>query len=113
MLYAKYNIILSLSLLIKYIKNYIYTYILDVSSLYTSIDIDEGLTIVQEELKKTYQSKPRPKTLLCLLDKGLILSNFTFNGEHYIQIQGTATGTGVAPNFANVNLGRLEYKFVY
>ena len=46
------NIILSLSLLIKYIKNYIYTYILDVSSLYTSIDIDEGLTIVQEELEK-------------------------------------------------------------
>ena len=83
------------------------------SSLYTNIDIDEGLTIVQEELEKTYQSKPRAKTLPCLLDKVLILSNFTFNGKQYIQIQGTATGTGVAPNFANVNLGRLEYKFVY
>ena len=40
---------------------------LDVSSLYTNIDIDEGLSIVEEELEKANQIRPTPKTLLCLL----------------------------------------------
>ena len=86
---------------------------LDVSSLYTNIDIDEGLTIVEEELEKANQSRPTPNTLSCLLEKVLKLNNFIFNGEHYIQIKGTAMGTRVAPNFANVYMGRLEDKFVY
>ena len=80
------------------------------SSLYTNIDIDEGLTIVEEELEKANQSSPTPKTLSCLLEKVLKLNNFTL---HYIQIKGTAMGTRVAPNFANVYMGRLEDKFVY
>ena len=50
---------------------------LDVSSLYTNIDTDEGLTIVEEELGKTNQNKPSPKTLSCLLEKVLKLNNFT------------------------------------
>ena len=83
------------------------------SSLYTNIDIDQGLTIFEEELEKANQSRPTPTTLSCLLEKVLKLNNFTFNGEHYIQIKGTAMGTRVAPNFANVYMGRLEHKFVY
>ena len=82
---------------------------LGVSSLYTNVDIDEGLTIVEEELEKTNQSRPMPKTLSCLLEKVLKLNNFTLNGEHYKQIKGTAMGT----NFANVYMGRLEDKFIY
>ena len=35
---------------------------LDVSSLYTNIDTNEGLTIVEEELGKTNQNKPSSKT---------------------------------------------------
>ncbi|CAH3193840.1 unnamed protein product, partial [Porites evermanni] len=66
-----------------------YLVTLDVSSLYTNIDIDEGLTVV------------------------LRLNNFTFNDEHFIQIKGTAMGTRVAPNFANVYMGRFEENFVY
>ena len=78
------------------------------SSLYTNIDIDEGLTIVEEELEKPNQSRPTLKTLSCLLEKVLKL-----NREQYIQIKGIAMGTRVAPNFANVYMGRLEDKFVY
>ena len=63
-------------------KSYLAT--LDVSSLYTNIDTDEGLTIVEEELGKTNQNKPSPKTLSCLLEKVLKLNNFTFANEHYI-----------------------------
>ena len=86
---------------------------LDVSSLYTNIGIDEGLTIVEEELGKANQSKPTPKTLSCFLEKVLKLNNFTFNGEHYFQVKRTAIGTRVAPNLANVYMERLEDKFVY
>ena len=90
-----------------------YLVTLDVSSLYTNIDIDEGLTVVQEELTKTNLVKPSAKTLTCLLEKVLRLNNFTFNDEHFIQIKGTAMGTRVAPNFAHVYMGRFEENFVY
>ena len=63
---------------------------LDVSSLYTNIDIDERLTIVEEELGKTNQNEPSSKTLSSLLEKVLKLNNFAFGNEHYIQIKGTA-----------------------
>ena len=83
------------------------------SSLYTNIDIDERLTVVEEQLEKANQDRPTLKTLSCLLEEVLQLNNFTFNGEHYIQIKGTAMGTRMTPNFANVYMGRLEDKFVY
>ena len=68
---------------------------------------------MEEELGETIQNKPSSKTLSCLLEKVLKLNNFTFGNEHYIQIKGTAMGTRVAPNFANVYMGRLEERFVY
>ena len=86
---------------------------LDVSSLYTNIDTDEGLAIVEEELEKTGRNRPSTKTLTCLLEKVLKLNNFTFNDENFIQVKGTAMGTRAAPNFANIYMGRLEDKFVY
>ena len=90
-----------------------YLVTLDVSSLYTNIDIDERLTVVQEELIKTNRVKPSPQTLTCLLERVLRLNNFTFNDEHFIQIKGTAMGTRFAPNFANVYMVRFEENFVY
>ena len=86
---------------------------LDVSSLYTNIDTDEGLTIVEEELENAGQNQPSAKTLTCLLGKVLKLNNFTLNQENFIQVKGTAMGTRAAPNVANVYMGRLEEKFVY
>ena len=62
---------------------------------------------------KTDRVKPSPQTLTCLLEKVLRSNNFTFNDEHFIEIKGTAMGTRVAPNFANVYMGRFEENFVY
>ena len=36
--------------------------------------------------------------------------NFTFNDDHYLQVGGTAMGTGVAPNYANLFMDRFETK---
>ena len=86
---------------------------LDVSSLHTNIDTNEGLTIVEEEFEKAVWNNPSAKTVASLLEKVLKLNNFTFNLEHFIQVKGTAMGTRAAPNSANVYMGRLEDTFVY
>ena len=86
---------------------------LDVSSLSTNIDTDNGLAIIEEELTKTAQTQPSAKTLTCLLEKVLKLNNFTFDNHNFILVKGTAMGTGAAPNFANVYMGRFEDTFVY
>jgi peptide-methionine (R)-S-oxide reductase len=35
-------------------------------------------------------------------------NNFTFNGNHYLQINGTAMGTKMAPSYANIFMGKFE-----
>ena len=77
---------------------------LDVSSLYTNIDTDDGLAIIEEERAKTGQIQPSAKTLTCLLKKVLQLNNFTFDNHNFIQVKGTAMGT---------SYGRFEDTFVY
>ena len=86
---------------------------LDVSSLYTNIDTDDGLAIIEEELAKTGQIQPSGKNLTCLLGKVLKLNNFTFDNHNFIQVKGTVMGTRAAPNLANVYMGWFEDKFVY
>jgi hypothetical protein len=34
--------------------------------------------------------------------------NHTFNGDHYLQINGTAMGTKMAPSYANTFMGKFE-----
>ena len=33
---------------------------------------------------------------------------FEFNGDHYLQIGGTAMGTALAPNYANIFMDKFE-----
>ena len=86
---------------------------LDVSSLYTNIDADDGLAIIEEEPTKTGQTQPSAKTLTCHLEKVLKLNNFAFDNHNFIQVKGTAMGTRAATNFANVYMGQFEDTFVY
>lgn len=61
-------------------------------------------------LRKNWRKQSRADQRLklpCFLEKVLKLNNFTFNGEHYIQIKETAMWTSMAPSFANVYMGRL------
>ena len=85
----------------------------DVSSPYINIDTDVGLEVIEQELNKTRQNKPSPKTLTAILEKVLKMNNFTFRDENILQVKGTAVGTRVAPNFANVYMGHFEEIYVY
>lgn len=86
---------------------------MDVSSLYTNIDNSEGIRAAREALNKAKQHRPTPEALCKLLEKVLSLNNFTFNEEHFLQIKGTAMGTRVAPNYANIFMGKFEETYVY
>ena len=86
---------------------------MDVTSLNTNIPNHEGLTEValvltrhKPKYRLTYQS-------LCTLLRLVLLSNnFTFDGEHYLQIGGTVMGTRVAQSLANIFMGELETKML-
>eukprot|EP00105_Crassostrea_gigas_P005310 XP_011418863.1 PREDICTED: uncharacterized protein LOC105322042 [Crassostrea gigas] len=81
---------------------------MDVTSLYTNIPHDEGIEACREVWDSRAIQQPSTESLLKLLEHVLKLNNFMFNGEHYIQISGTAMGTKMAPSYANIFMGRLE-----
>ena len=69
---------------------------LDVAALYPSIPIDLGLESARKTFDQTRPGKnvkPSNKTLMKFLEAVLRKNNFTFNGNHYIQVSGTAIGT--------------------
>jgi hypothetical protein len=82
----------------------------DIKSLYTLIPNEEGVKNVVKEMSG--KTKLQPKALDTLLK--LVLQNNIFkHGEnHYIQENGTAMGTIMAPTYANVYLKSKEEKTI-
>ena len=83
---------------------------LDVSSLYTNIPNQEGLIAVADHLRKDPDKRKMGPHILNLLKLVLHSMSFSFNGDHYLQIGGTAMGTATAPNYANLFMDRFETK---
>ena len=86
---------------------------LDVSSLYTNIPLEESLEIMEKEFfPKTNCSIPTTY-LVRMLELILKCNNFTFNRKHFLQVNGTAMGTRVAPTYANLFMAHFEETYVY
>ena len=85
---------------------------LDVSSLYTNIPYDEGISACSRALETCPFPDPPTSYLLKRMEQILTLNCFEFNNEHYLQIQGTAMRTRMAPSYANLFMGDLEEKMV-
>ena len=83
---------------------------LDVASLYTNIPHNDGIQACSDFLDK--RVNPTIKTTrLCDLIRMILTNNtFTFDGQHYRQINGTAMGTKMAPSYANLFMGNFEQK---
>ena len=83
---------------------------LDVASLYTNIPHNDGIQACSDFLDK--RVNPTIKTTkLCDLIRMILTNNtFTFNGQHYRQINGTAMGTKMVPSYANLFMGNFEQK---
>ena len=84
---------------------------LDVTSLYTNIPQRLGIKSI-----RTVGSALDPSTdYTTVADLAqLVLENniFKFNGDHYIQTQGTAMGTRMAPAYANIFMYTIEEKII-
>ena len=81
---------------------------MDVTSLYTNIPHDEGIAACKEVWDAREVQIPSTESLTKLLEHVLKFNNFMFNGEHYLQVSGTAMGTKMAPSYANIFMGNLE-----
>ena len=91
-----------------------YLVTLDVSSLYTNIDNEEGVKAIEENpsIRKKYTTEIIQ--MICkLMSLVLTLNNYIFNGQNYQQVKGTAMGTRAAPNYANLYMGQFEEKHIY
>ena len=85
---------------------------LDVSSLYTNIPHEEGITACEEALNLRESLIP-PTADVCQLIRFILSMNaFNFNNKYYLQIHGTAMGTRMAPSYANLFMGKLEREFL-
>ena len=84
------------------------------TGLYTNIPHKEGIDAIKYFLhNKRRDINPPNHRLLEMLELVLKCNNFTFNGDHYLQINGTAMGTKVAPTYANLFMDHLESKHIY
>lgn len=81
---------------------------MDVDSLYTNIDIKEGIQAIKNAFSKHPDKKRPDKELLQLLEINLTRNDFEFNGEFYLQIKGTAMGKKFAPAYANIYMAEWE-----
>ena len=79
---------------------------LDVWSLYTNIRHNEGTCAWGQFLRiSSHVTFPTGSDLIRMI---LAENNFSFNDNHYLQIQRTAMGTKMAPSYANLFLGCFE-----
>ena len=85
---------------------------IDVSSLYTNIPHAEGIEACRTHLLSRTLEDPPTRFVLTLIRFILTLNYFEFNGRLYHQVSGTAMGTKMAPNYANLFMGELEKKLI-
>ena len=85
---------------------------MDVTSLYTNIAQEEGITTVCEAYEEFYEDNPPIPSRYLREMPSLILqeNSFQFNGKDYLQTQGTAMGTKTAVAFANIFMAKIEKK---
>ena len=66
----------------------------DVTALYTNMDIERTLAVTRRALISHPQPDRPDEHILTLLELTLRNNDFTFNGQFYLQICGTAMGMG-------------------
>ena len=82
---------------------------IDVTSLYTNIPLKQGIDIFAAFLD-TREDKSVPTSfLITLLTLVLTCNIFVFDSKYYLQRIGTAMGTRVAPTFACLFMGAIEF----
>ena len=84
----------------------------DVNSLYTNIPHDEGIEACRLFLETRPLLHPPTVYLTKMMELILKQNNFTFNNEHYLQVNGMAVGTRMAPSYANLFMASVEVQLL-
>jgi len=82
----------------------------DVSALYTNMHIDRTLQVTKNALARHPDPQRPDAYILRLLEITLSNNDFTFNGEFFLQICGTAMGKSYAPGLADLYLEEFDEK---
>lgn len=85
-----------------------FLFTMDIDSLYTNINISEGIQAVKNIFIKYPDSKRPERELLELLNINLTRNDFEFNNKFFLQIKGTAMGKKFAPAYANIFMAEWE-----
>jgi hypothetical protein len=85
---------------------------MDVTSLYTNIPHDDGIAACRTIWEQRTVQEPPTECLVEILTLVLKNNNFTFDGNHYLQINGTAMCTNMAPSYATICMGDLEERLL-
>jgi hypothetical protein len=80
----------------------------DIESLYTNIDTTFGLSRVRDVFARNPDVSRCDEIILKLLEICLTKNDFEFNGQTFLQIQGTAMGKRFAPSYANIALFEFD-----
>ncbi|CAJ0931129.1 unnamed protein product, partial [Ranitomeya imitator] len=86
---------------------------LDVNNLYTSIKHEKGMQATRLLLEGTNMEPRAINFLMNLLNLVLTENFFLFEDTYFLQVQGTAMGSNVAPPYANAFMSFFESEFVY
>ena len=81
---------------------------MDISSLYLNIDHTEGISACEETLSNKKSPSVPTSVISNLLKLILQYNTFKFDKRFYHHIKGTAMGTPMACNYANVFMGKFE-----
>ena len=83
---------------------------MDVTSLYTNIPQEEGITTVCEAYEEFCEENPPIPTRYLREMLSLILqeNSFQFSGKDYLQTHRTAMETKMAVAFANIFMAKIE-----
>ncbi len=87
---------------------------MDVTSLYTNIPHTEGLLALKYFLDLRIDDEGLPNKFIVDMAELVLTKNyFLFEKKFYLQIEGTAMGATMAPDYANLYLGYLEDQYVF
>ena len=87
---------------------------IDVVGLYTNIPHSDMMLALRHFLDSTHLANAPPTETIVQVVRHVVENNFfTFEGNVYHQVHGTAMGTPVAPSIANLFMGWLEGKMLH
>ena len=85
---------------------------IDVLSLYTNIIHEEGSQAMQDWMLQNDVNHKRTEFIKTLGNLVLKHNYFEFNGQIFLQQQGTAMGMRIAPNYAIIFMHKIETKLL-